>query len=60
MRQHQVWARGVRAIYRHMYENVNHLTVVEMDLPYATSQAIKAWDLGGAVWEQNFLALIRQ
>ncbi len=50
---------GLRDIYRYMHENVNHLTVVEMDLPYAASAAIKDWDLGGAVWDQNFEALVR-
>ncbi len=50
---------GLREIYRYMHENVNHLTVVEMDLPYAASAAIKDWDLGGAVWDQNFEALVR-
>ncbi len=51
---------ALQEIYRYMYDNVNHLTVVEMDLPYATSAEIKDWDLGGAVWDQNFTALIRQ
>ena len=50
---------SLQKIYRHMYENVNHLTVVEMDLPYATSAEIKEWNLGGAVWDQNFIGLVR-
>ena len=50
---------ALQKIYRHMYENVNHLTVVEMDLPYATSAEIKEWNLGGAVWDQNFIGLVR-
>lgn len=50
----------LREVYRYMYNNVNHLTVVEMDLPYAAKASIKHWDLGGAVWDQNFLGLIRQ
>ena len=52
--------KRLREVYRYMYRNVNHLTVVEMDLPYATNASIKNWDLGGAVWDQNFLGLIRQ
>jgi len=51
---------GLRAIFRYMYEHDNHLTVVEMDLPYATNARITKWNLGGAVWDQNFLDLIRQ
>lgn len=47
------------AIYRYLYDNYNHLSVVDLDLPYATSKAITQWDLGGAVWDQNFIALIR-
>lgn len=46
-------------IYRYMYNHYNHLSVVDLDLPYATSKAIKAWDLGGAVWDQNFIYLVR-
>ena len=51
---------GLQAIFRYLYEHDNHLTVVEMDLPYATNAKITEWNLGGAVWDQNFLDLIRQ
>ncbi|MEE8304546.1 MAG: ABC transporter substrate-binding protein [Candidatus Tectomicrobia bacterium] len=52
--------RHLTDIYRYMYHNYNHLTVVDLDLPYATSKKITKWDLGGAVWDQNFPYLIRQ
>ncbi|MGQ4807531.1 HTH-type transcriptional regulator SgrR [Candidatus Entotheonellaceae bacterium PAL068K] len=48
------------AIYRYLYHNYNHLSVVDLDLPYATNKKITRWDLGGAVWDQNFLYLVRQ
>jgi peptide/nickel transport system substrate-binding protein len=47
-------------IYRYLYHNYNHLTVVDLDLPYATSKAITKWNLGEAVWDQNFVSLIRR
>jgi peptide/nickel transport system substrate-binding protein len=47
-------------IYRYLYNHYNHLTVVELDVPYATNTQITQWDLGGAVWDQNFLYLVRQ
>jgi peptide/nickel transport system substrate-binding protein len=47
-------------IYRYLYQHYNHLSVVDLDLPYATSKEITKWDLGGAVWDQNFLYLVRQ
>ncbi len=47
-------------IYRYLYHNYNHLSVVDLDLPYAASKTITKWDLGGAVWDQNFLYLVRQ
>ncbi|WP_089719768.1 ABC transporter substrate-binding protein [Candidatus Entotheonella palauensis] len=46
-------------IYRYMYNNYNHLTVVDLDLPYAANKRVDQWDLGGAVWDQNFVYLIR-
>lgn len=46
-------------IYRYMYNNYNHLTVVDLDLPYATNKRVTQWELGGAVWDQNFIYLIR-
>ncbi|MEE9148036.1 MAG: hypothetical protein V3U27_11640, partial [Candidatus Tectomicrobia bacterium] len=52
--------RHLTDIYRYLYHNYNHLTVVDLDLPYATSKSITKWDLGGAVWDQNFPYLIRQ
>jgi hypothetical protein len=46
-------------IYRYMYNNYNHLTAVDLDLPYAANKRVAKWDLGGAVWDQNFVYLIR-
>jgi hypothetical protein len=51
--------RYLTEIYRHLYHNYNHLSVVDLDLPYATGKRIAKWDLGGAVWDQNFIYLIR-
>jgi hypothetical protein len=46
-------------IYRYLYHHYNHLAVVDLDLPYAANQRVAKWDLGGAVWDQNFIYLIR-
>jgi hypothetical protein len=32
---------------------------VDLDLPYATNKRVAKRDLGGAVWDQNFVYLIR-
>ncbi|HEY7712191.1 MAG TPA: hypothetical protein VIG57_19425, partial [Candidatus Entotheonella sp.] len=44
---------------RYLYNHYNHLTVVDLDLPYATNKRVAKWALGGAVWDQNFVYLIR-
>jgi ABC-type transport system substrate-binding protein len=46
-------------IYRYLYNHYNHLAVVDLDLPYAANKRVAKWDLGGAVWDQNFIYLIR-
>jgi ABC-type transport system substrate-binding protein len=47
-------------IYRYPYNHYNHLSVIELDVPYATNTQIAQWALGGVVWDQNFLYLVRQ
>lgn len=47
-------------VYRHLYHHYNHLSVADLDIPYAASAKVVQWNIGGVPWDQNFLSLVRQ
>ena len=47
-------------IYRRYHEQFTHLTLLDIDIPYATNDKVPAdWNLGGRSWEPNFNDVVR-
>jgi peptide/nickel transport system substrate-binding protein len=47
-------------IYRRYYEQFTHLTLLDIDIPYAANDQVPAdWNLGGRSWEPNFNDVVR-
>jgi peptide/nickel transport system substrate-binding protein len=47
-------------IYRRYHEQFTHLTLLDIDIPYATNDKVPAdWNLAGRSWEPNFNDVVR-
>lgn len=47
-------------IYRRYHEQFTHLTLLDIDIPYAANDRVPAdWNLGGRSWEPNFNDVVR-
>jgi peptide/nickel transport system substrate-binding protein len=47
-------------IYRRYHEQFTHLTLLDIDIPYAANDKVPAdWNLGGRSWEPNFNDVVR-
>ncbi len=48
-------------IYRRYHEQFTHLTLLDIDIPYAANDRAPAdWNLGGRSWEPNFDDVVRR
>ena len=49
-----------RDIYRRYHSEFTHLTLLDIDIPYATNDRVPAdWNLAGRSWEPNFNDVVR-
>ena len=47
-------------IFRRYHEQFTHLTLLDIDIPYAANDKVPAdWNLGGRSWEPNFNDVVR-
>ncbi len=47
-------------IYRRYHSQFTHLTLLDIDIPYATNDKVPSdWNLGGRSWEPNFNDVVR-
>ena len=48
-------------LYRRYHEQFTHLTLLDIDIPYAANDRVPAdWNLGGRSWEPNFNDVVRR
>ena len=48
-------------IYRRYHEQFTHLTLLDIDIPYAANDKVPSdWNLGGRSWEPNFNDVVRR
>ena len=48
-------------IYRRYHEQFTHLTLLDIDIPYAANDRVPSdWNLGGRSWEPNFNDVVRR